>query len=263
MPGFRRRYSRPRRFTRRPRRAASRRPKVSKGIKSYVKKAIHRQIENKQYMDKSANNTVTTASSNGTPNGKQLIPGLTAGTTNYQRIGDVVKIVKGQAKMTVNLLPYNATTNALSTPVIVKVFILRALDYNATQASYSTYSWSELFRGNNGNYGFSNSPIDFLAPINNDKWRLLTSRTFKLGAASATSTGQVGTGGYYDNSPMSKTLTINWGKYVRKQLKFGTDNNCQNDNCIMAIQAVYADGSASASQAVEYHWHNQVVFEDA
>lgn len=262
---FRRRYNRSNRFPRRRRGRVSRRPKVSKKIRTYVKKAIHKQIENKQILEVIANTAITCTGSAGTPTSRSLIPAVSPGTAAYNRIGDNIKIVKGIANVIVNLLPYNATTNPLSTPVWVKVFILRSLTSNATPAYVSSLDWGELFRGTGGfTYGLANSPTDMLSQINNDKWRLLTSRTFKLGAASATSTGQVGTGGYFDNSPMTKKISINWGKYCKKMIKINsTTGQPANMNCIIAFQCVNADGSATATQAAEYHIVNDMWFEDA
>lgn len=263
---FRRRFGR-RKFLRRGRKQLGkgyRKARISKSVKRYVKKAIHRNIENKEVIQYAANTVLNTASYSTQSLG--LLPALGQGIGASGRIANQIKIVSGKLDIIFNLLPYNATTNPLSTPVLVKCWLIKDLTrVEATQYLNNT-DIQKVFRGNGVSLPFQNNCLDMTLPINDDLFRVLAHRTFKLGAASATATGQVGTGGYFDNSPMSKHLTFYWGKYVKKSLKF-SDNDAnyypQNDNLFILMQAVNADGTTSGLQAVEYHYTNHTKYEDA
>lgn len=260
----------PRKFWFKPRRPRSKRGKksgksrVSKATKNYVKRELHRNIENKEVIRYTANEGIT-STLNATPIGIPCIPALSQGTAENNRIGNNVKCVKGTITGRVNLLPYNATTNPLSTPILVKMWLVRHLGING-QVAMSGLSWTNFFRGNGTTLGFQQSPLDMFLPINSDYWKVLATKTFKLGAASATATGAVGTGGYFDNSPMSVPFYFNFGKKLRKILKYSEDNALNyptNDNCYVAVQVVNADGSSTAVTPAEWHYVIDFKFEDA
>lgn len=264
---FRRRYSRRGRFPNRKRvarRGLRSRSKVSPTVRRYVKQAIYRNIENKERITYAANVQLNTASYATQSLG--LLPALDQGTGAGNRVGNSVKIVSGKLDIIFNLLPYDATYNPLSTPILVKCWLVKNLVRREATSALNNTDYQQIFRGNNTSLPFQNNTLDMCLPINDDLFRVITSRTFKLGAASATAAGQVGTGGYYDNSPMSKHLTFYWGKHMKKQLKFD-DNDAnyypQNDNLFLVFQAVNADGTTSGIKAVEYHYTNHVKYQDA
>lgn len=262
-----RRFSRPRKFSRRPRRAIRRRSKVSKKIKSFVKRAIHRNIENKEIITYAANQGCLAWATGVAGRSIALLPPIQQGTGNSQRIGNQVKIVSGIIKGQVNLLPYDATTNPAPTPVWVKIYMVRLLYTQAQDPTLATAYTDNFFRGVNSAYPFQSNVLDMDLPINDDWFRVLATKTFKLGAASATALGAVTTTGYYDNSPMCKKFTFNWSKWARKVLKFN-DNVLnyypQNDNIYLVFQPMYADGRVTNPYTpVEMHYVNHVKYEDA
>jgi hypothetical protein len=268
MP-FRRSY-RPRKFSRRPRRVIRRRPKVSKKIRTYVKKVIHRNIENKEIIDFWANQTIQTLSS-GTNTGtscRQLLPVPAQGTDDYHRIGNQIRIVKGILKGHINIKPYDATLNPVGTPLLVKMWLFRDLNVNGAQTiadgSHTTY-FDNFFRANGSGLAFQGNPLDMDLQINDTNFRVLATKMCKIGASNATTTGPVGTGGYFDNSPMSVPFYFNWGKYCKKQLKFADNGPLPtNENIYIVVQAVRADGTSSGGyQMCEWHAVNHIKFEDA
>lgn len=236
---------------------------VPKSVKRYVKKELHRNLENKEITTYSSNGILTCVN-NTTPNGNILITSVTQGTTNGTRTGNNIRIVSGIIRGRVNLLPYNAVTNPLSTPILVKMFLVRHLGISGTTTNLAGYDWTNFFRTSGGSMGFTNSPVDMDLPVNNEYWRLLKTKTFKIGAGYASGTGQVGTGGYFDNSPMTVPFYFNWGKYCKKILNFNDNTGyCTNENISLAVQVINADGSATATQPAEWHWVNNFKFEDA
>lgn len=257
---LRKKYSRKPRLLRRKR--VARKP-VSKKLKTYIKKAIHAQIENKHYYGYGVNNTITTASSS-TPSSLYLLPSLAIGASDGQRIANQIKVVKGVITGFVNLLPYSATLNPLSTPIMIRMWLLSGRQLNSNV--FSNYSpATNFFEVGATQIGPQGNMLDMVLRNNSQEYIVHTQRTFKLGAAYASSTGPVGTGGYFDNSPMTKKFTFNWGKYVKSKLIYNdaVTNVPTNRNMFLVFQAVNADGSSSAVNSAEFHYTNEILYEDA
>lgn len=243
---------------------------VSPIVKKYVKRAIHKNIENKEIIDYFNNQTIQTLSSGTNTGGncRILLPLPAQGTADNQRIGNQIKIAKAYIKGHINIKPYDVMTNPVGTPLLVKMWVFRDLQTSGTAAisggSLTSY-FDGFFRGNGTALPFQGYPIDMDLPIDDNHFKVLASKTFKIGASNATSTGPVGTGGYFDNSPMSVPFYFNWGKYVKKQIKWIDGGSYPaNANCYIVVQAVRADGASSGSyQMAEWHAVNHIKFEDA
>jgi len=264
MPFFRRRNYRRRGVRRGARRTALRRKTVSKSVKSYVKKAIHRQIENKERLIYGENITLTATSPSTQSIG--LLPSMTQGTGDALRIGNQIKIVKGITKIAFNIKPYSDTTNPNTVPVWVRVLLVKNLRLKEASAYINSTDLAQIFRGNATALAQQNNMLDMQLPVNDDLFRVLADRKFKIGASYASATGFVTTQGFFDNSPASKMLTFNWGKYVKSVLKFD-DNDAnyypQNNNLFLVMMAVNADGTTNIYSPTEYHYVTSLQYEDA
>lgn len=258
------------RFLRRPRRKILRRKglgrkRVSKVVKKYVKSQIHRQIENKERILYAANQSITTSDRATTT--WPLLAGWSQGTDNYTRIGNAIKIVKGIFKFTVNLLPYDATNNNLIQPTWVRVMVVKDLKNSGQLTSMDSSAFARIFRGNGTGLGFQGNCLDMTLPVNQDYFRVVYSKIFKLGCSGVYNVSPVSANvnSFQDNSPAAKMMTINYGKWCRKLLKFD-DGNTQviNDNLYFVIQPVAADGTATAGKIpIEFHYTNICEYEDA
>lgn len=260
----RRFYRRPaRKYLRKRKATGKRRPGVSSRIKKYVKKQIHRNIENKEMGNYAANTYITSGdiASGSMP----LIPAVAQGTNEEQRIGNSIRVVKGTFKAVYNLLPYNTTTNNGPLPAWVKVWLVRDLRTTGEASQFPSSSYNNFFRAGSTGYSFNGNPLDICSEVNKDILRVLTTRTFKLGVTASITQTPIYGQSFLDNSPMSKTITINWGKYVKKALKFDEENNLTtNCNLYLVTQAVYADGTPSnGKNIIEQHYTNIMHFEDA
>lgn len=256
-----RRYSRPRKFTRRYRRVARRRPKVSTRVKSYVKKMIHANIENKDHIQYASNESVVSWGTGTQGYSLPLIPSLATGDGDGSRIANQVKFVNGIFRGTINLKPYGSVSNPGATPVWVKLFVVRSLSQTACESSLPNYD--VFFKGNSAVLDWQGNCLDMDLPVNPDEFRVLMTKQFKLGYAAGYS--GFSPGGYYDNSPFAKKFTINWSRFVKKQIKFNdTANNATNDNLYLVVQAVYAHGEdTTGKQTIEIHYVNHSTYEDA
>lgn len=254
-------------YKRRPRkylRKSKRTKRVSNRIKRYVKKIIHSTVENKELIRYSTNEAITQIIAT-SPNGVPLIPQIPQGTGDNQRVGNQVRCVKGVINGRINILPYSATLNPLSTPVLVKMWFVKSLSING-QVGMTSLPWNNFFRGNGASLPFQGTMLDYFLPVNGDYWKVFATKTFKIGAGYASSTGPVGTAGYFDNSPMSVPFSFNFGRYLKKQLKFDDNTAVQyptNDNFYVALQVQYADGSTTGLTPAEWHYVIDFKYEDA
>lgn len=235
---------------------------VPRPIRKYVKAVIHRNIENKTKMNYAANQTVTTGDS--TTSTYPLLMNLVQGTGEADRIGNSIKIVKGQLKVCVNLKPYNTTSNPNAQPTWVRVMVVKDLRVTGQLSTMDATSWGNLFRTNNTTVGIQGNPLDNVLGLNTDFFRVCYSRVFKLGIGNHIS-GATNPSSYFDNSPAAKILSINWSKFCRKQIKFSEGINYpSNDNLYVIYTACAADGSSSnAKDLIEIHYTNYQHFEDA
>lgn len=256
------RRARPTRRVRKSRLLGKRR-RVSKNVKRYVKRAIHRTVETKEKIDYGANQPIVTASASA-PVGQILIPTMTNGTSAGQMIGNQIKCVRGYIKGHVNLLPYNITTNPNPPPLYVKMWLVKNLVTQGSAASFSWFDWTKFFKLSGGMTGFQGNMLDVEFPVNTEYWRVLAKKTIKLGVGGATATGPISSGSYLDNSSFSRPFFFNYGRYLKKTLKFLDGGGaCQNAGIYLLIQAVNANGDASAYNPCEYHFVNHFKYEDA
>lgn len=255
---------RARKYLRRPR-TTRKGTKVSTRVKRYVKNMIHRQIENKERILYAANTLITSGDRTSTT--WPLLAGFSQGTDNYSRIGNAIKIVRGQMKVCINLLPYDATNNNLVQPTWVRVMVVRDLKTAGQQTTMDASAYARIFRGNGTGLGFQGTPLDMTLPVNKDYFRPLYDKVFKLGCAGVYNVAPVSTNvnSFQDNSSATKMLTINFGKWAKKLLKFD-DGNTQviNDNLYFVIQPVCMDGTGTTGKIpIEMHYTIVSEFEDA
>jgi len=95
-----------------------------------VKRVLHSQIENKVSSYYAANQLLTLGTTGVAPFFINLTPNPTQGTTAQQRIGNSVRVVKATVNGFVNVLPYNAITNVMPAPVMVRMWLCRRKQVN-------------------------------------------------------------------------------------------------------------------------------------
>lgn len=240
------------------------RKKVSKvplAIKSYVKKALHVNIENKVLTSYAANQSINVAVSN-VPSWINLMPVVSAGIGSGNRIGDEINVVKAYIRGRINILPYNVTTNPLS-PVLVKMWLVSHRRINSNQLTDTDIS-TTFFTINNGTIGFQGNMLDMIFTPNLDSWKIYKTKSFELGSSSSSgTTGSAGT--YFDNSAMTVPFYFEYAKHVGKVKYLNGASVPQNKNLFLVIQVITADGSSSASsiQPAESHFVSRIEFEDA
>jgi len=252
-----RRFKPRRAFRKKQAKNPSQKSKVSKAIKTYVKRAIHGNTENKLFIYQAANQTITSVASPSTPSFLSLLPLPVQGTANNQRIGNQIKIVKAFIRGHVNLLPLNSITNPQQAPMMVKMWLCSSKTINTTSLS-STNCGTDFFETNGGSQGFQGNMLDMELTNNKDSWVVYKTKTFKLGLTA------YGSQQFADNSNFNMPFYFSYGRHLRRKLKFNdTGVAPTNANMFLIFQVVNADGSSTALNSAEYHTTLRVEYEDA
>lgn len=178
-----------RRLLRRPRRKYLRRRgvkkgKVSKGVRRYVRRAIHTQLENKQYVSYGYNQTVYGTPAANNPPGMiaSLYPQISQGTGDA-RIANKINLRRGVFKYTVQFAPYDLTNNP-KRQLLVNVMLVRCKNSinGAAISSVPGQDWNAFFRAGGSAVPFQGTPLDSILPVNDSYWTVIYRRTHKLGA---------------------------------------------------------------------------------
>jgi len=231
-------------------------------IVKIVKSVISRNAENKAWFDYGANQSISCTVS-ATPTNKNLMPVVSQGTGHSQRVGNEIRVKSGYIRGHVNLLPYDATLNNLPVPAYCKIWILSCREKNGSSLA-STSIGNDFFDIVNSSIGMQGTMLDIDLTVNKDAWIIHGTKTLKLGVGAITSTGPIGTNGYYEgSSSFSTPFSFNIGKYM-KTLKYDdTDATVVNKNMFIAFQVVPANGASGANQIMaEFHYCTRVEYED-
>ena len=236
---------------------------ISPALKAYVNSRLAREGETKHWYDYASNQSITSAGAGSYPTARNLAPVLSLGTSQYQRIGNKIKVTSATVRGYVNILPYNAVSNSLSTPVLVKIWVCSAKQLNTILIG-STDINNTFFDVSGASTGFQGSPLDMILFNNPEKWHIWGSRQFEIGATYASSAGPVGTSGYFDNSNMTKQFEIDFtAGFKRSVLYEDATTSPTNLNFFLVFQTVYADGQYSGTNIqTEYHVVTSVEYKD-
>lgn len=252
----------PAKRTMRKRRRTVRKP--SKAIKRYVKAAIHRNIENKYFVDYAANQSISCAAVGAvSPTTLNLLPILNEGAEMGERLGNKVKLMGNYLNMYINILPYHAVTNTKH-PINVRCWIVKYKLQNRNALSLNLNDWDNFFDVGTSTVGFQNNMLDMVLPVNKSQWIVYEERRFKLGVgAGSSSYGSSVTA--YDDSSFNKLLKFHLAKHWRAPLDYqdSATSRPTNTNMFFVVQAVPSDGSVELGPLCELHYTQKFTYEDA
>lgn len=243
----------------------------SRPFKIAVKKVIHRMSENKTWTFSStplsgvpltAAITGSTSLTSINPWTYELLPQLSQGTGNSNRIGNRVRMVKNNIRGFINLKPYNATTNTYQAPVMVKLWVFSPKSFSNFTGDMGWQNWTQFFRINNADTGFTGALLDLAYHVNTELYTLHTTRTYQL--------NNNGSGAAVYQSPSGKFIqpfNINLIRYA-KDLKYDDNSSqrCTNKNLIICATTCYGDGTVNGylvpNDQAEIHFIHECEFED-
>lgn len=217
-----------------------------KRVNALVKKRSMDLLEKKKWILYAANQPIAVSNGGAVfPFQSCLTPQVTQGTGDGLRIGNKLKVLSADLNICVNLLPYNATTNPLPTPIWARILVM---DYKKQKTNNiaNTDIQTALFTVNAGTVGPQGTPLDMTLEVNNESWSVYHDEVFRLGSTAPSSTGPVSSGSYFDNTQMSVRKSIQLkptGTYMYNDATVVPTNK----SCWLVILTCSADGQNSAS----------------
>lgn len=186
------------------------------------------------------------------------------GTGVASRIGNKIKTKMLMLKGTIVPLPYNATTNNNVTPLQVKMIVF----YDRSTPNAEPQPSSNMFQQQGANAGFYNDLTDLWRPFNTDRYRILTTRTWKLGFAQNEGTGYVANfqGLTNNDFKMNVNFKVNLTKYYPKHVKFDENSGDPTTRGLWILfYYVSATGNAigAGQAACNVQWMVDYKYEDA
>lgn len=238
-------------------------------LKRMIRREISRNIENKGQQAFNFNRSIYSSSNANFPdNVIELGPSnslqIAQGTGRSNRIGNKIKTKKLVWKGDICMNPYDATTNTNPIPQMVKLVIF----YDRVDPTALPAISTNFFQNGNSNTGFNNDLVDMWRPFNTERYRILATKTFKVGFATNMGTGTVpGFQGYTSNDyKMTNTFSFDLTKFYPKIVTFDENNVIPNSRGLFA--AFYcAAGSGQTNSGnwipCSMQWMQDYVFEDA
>lgn len=238
-------------------------------VKTIVKKAIARNVENKnsEYFN----------------NGKLIYPSVNSlfndsvfpvtpyfgfvqinqGTTVNARIGNKIKIKNLTIKGTIEPMPYDAIYNNTPRPTQVVMWVF----YDKTNPTVIPQPQSDFFKYNASNQAFQNNLTDAWAPINTEKYRVLTKRIFKVGFANATGSGAYPVMENFANNDykLNCNFRLNLTKYIRKTVTFDENQTTPTTRGLYIVCQAIGSGAfyGSGDRPITMRFWISTSYEDA
>lgn len=226
-------------------------PKRKASIKAVVKREIARNTENKtrqhyveDYLLFGSGSTSQLDASifPVTPFSGELQ--IDQGVGNGARIGNQIKTKRLTLKGTIVPLGFSGGTNPTPSPIQVKMWLF--YDRREPTDIPTPAVLANFFQDNNAASTFKNDLVDLWAPVNTDRYRVLATRTFKLGAAIYDVTaGGAASQQYYANNDfkLNANFSIDLTKMVPNTVKFDDNNSDPTTRGLYCMcQVVRADG---------------------
>lgn len=187
------------------------------------------------------------------------------GTGEGQRIGNKIKVKKLTYKGTIVPAPFDATTNTKPRPQQLKVFFM----YDKTAPTTKPNPLGDFFQFNNTSNAIANDLADLWAPINTEKYRVLKTKTFKLGYGQFTSgSGGSPADGYFCNNDFKLNCNFSFDltKYIPQLVQYNDNNSDPTSRGLYAVWVLCsADGGpiAATQRTVGVQWWLRAEYEDA
>lgn len=265
------RFPRRRPYGRKPSKKAYKKRTISPVVKKYVKSQIHRNVENKVYIQASANNADVLRTASGLPTNINLLPQLTQDASQSGRVGNEVRVMRGSLNIMFQLHPYNVS-NTVTAPCYLKYWIGKLAKQNPAATSggaLPSNACDDMFEAGAISGGFLGDERDLVRTINKDTWTVYKSGLLRLGEQSG-STANIG--GYTTNqSDSGMRVSYNLHipltkKMLPAKIKYNdNDSYARNANLWMIIQAINAN-SGTVQQSIipaQMTYQLRVEYEDA
>jgi len=240
--------------------------KIPAGLRSYVKQTVMNMAEAKQIVAGGIV-SIDSCQTGQTPTGLNLVPLLSQGTQQNQRVGNDIKIISGVVRGHLSIKARDATKNPAGAPILVKMWLCRYKSANSNSLLQTNIDTRFFEGGSGGAIGFGGTISDMSLFPNVDSWQWLQTKEYKIGVGSNSSAMPEGNVTYFDNSPATVAFEFDFGKYLRGTTQY-LDNTltvATNKNLFLVFQAVYAFPFATteASELCDLTYATKVQYIDA
>jgi len=231
-------------------------PMVSEAVKSYVKQAVHTNIENKCFQVNpgqiSFGNVLESPDFNAYPcaplSGYWFI---SQGTGQGNRIGNIVKTRKCYLSYVLRPNPYNASTNPTPQPVEVRLM----LGYVKNTPTFAPISGdiNQLFNLGSTTTAPVGTLKDLISVYNTDYWTIKKSWTHKIGYANNAGTGALAGSQTFANNDFKLNVVqrLDITNHMQKTCVFNDSSATTNTkNLFFMFYAVATNGQAFDNIAV-------------
>jgi len=224
------------------------RPKISSAIKSYVKKSLHAEIENK-CVQINFGNSFGNVNESPDFNAYPMCPTagfwtLSAGVGQGARLGNIVRPVKVMLNYILRPLPYDALVTPVPQPSEVQL-MLGHLKSCPTDVPNSL-DIQNLFQSGSTVAIPSGSLRDIISVINTDYWVIKKRWTHKIGYASSDGTGSNASSQYFANNDfkLNHVKRMDITSMIPKKIVFNDSNASSfSKNLFLMYYAVSASGA--------------------
>jgi len=243
---------------------------VSSAVKSYVKRTIGANIENKTMSVNYAGafgNCVANPSMYSypiTPYTGYLT--ISQGVGQNGRTGNSIKIKKAMLRYILRPQNYDVTNNPFPAPVHVDMYLGRTRVCSGDQPIAADFN--ALYQSGSTSLAPVGSINDLVSEVNKDYFTIKKRWSHKLGFANSQGTGGIAVAQYFANNDFSLNIIrkMNITKYMPKILKFNdATNQVQGDGLFLWYQAVNAGGGINGSTVLPAHitFWIELTYEDA
>lgn len=244
---------------------------VSVAVKSYVKKTLARNIENKSAQIQYSASLYGYAGSP-TLNQFPLTPytgfmTISQSVLQNGRVGNEIKVKKLMYNYVLRALAQDVAINPSPQPMEVQIIFAHTRDQPALIPSVGDYQ--SLFQLNNTSAPPQGTLEDLCSPFNKDYWNILKVVNHKIGYATAEGSGNQPTAQYFANNDFKLNVVrrINLTKYAPKIIKFNDANNTPTTKGVFVFFNVLPAGQSAAlnntTLPVRVHSYVTLDYEDA
>lgn len=189
---------------------------------------------------------------------------IVQGTGQGGRIGNSIKTKRLMYRGTFTPLPYSATTNLLPCPAQVKMYIF----YDRTDPTAIPSVATNFLQNGGSSRAFSNDLCDLLYPVNTDRYRVLTTRIFKLGYSAYQGDGIDTYAQAFCNNDfkLNCNFSIDLTKYYPQRVKFDDNNGVPTTRGLFCLVVPFkANGGAytATTQPLGVQFMQDYRYEDA
>lgn len=259
--------------TRRPRKMRVSVSVPKKIVKSMIKKELARSLENKRGAGEVQSLVLGTYTATPVSQSQTLVPTLSQGTAEYQRIGQQVTVKKVVLRGYIRPKLANATDGFYTTAEKlwnVRMIIGKPRNINSQSVQgvvpLSIGDLNNLFRDGVDNKPFaSNNPLSLIRPTNKFYWKICYDRIHRIGISSNGAATNQGLKSDNNNYPINKFFTIDLTKFYKKKLIFDeTSSYPQNDCLWMSFHLCDIAGQGVGdTNCLDVTWYLDYEYEDA